>query len=70
MTNDEAVKKIVSYLAFNWHFSDYEFGGMNDYNGEKRPRPEKTNWLNSVFRDLMDRLKSFLLTDPSDKQLS
>lgn len=70
MTNSEAINKIEKYLSYDFHFTDYEFGGMNDRTGKKAPRPEKTEWLTSQFRELMLRLKDFLRTEPNKDSLS
>ena len=70
MMNTEAINKIDDYLSYDFHFTDYEFGGMNDGTGEKAPRPEKTEWLTEQFTSLMLRLKDFLITDPDANLLA
>tara|TARA_B100000809_G_scaffold86653_1_gene85023 strand:+ start:13525 stop:13680 length:156 start_codon:yes stop_codon:yes gene_type:complete len=49
MTNAEAIKEIDKTLTHDYHFNDYDFGGMNDFTGEKCPRPEKIEWLLNSF---------------------
>ncbi|MBU2998099.1 hypothetical protein KO500_16780 [Cellulophaga baltica] len=70
MTNIQAIKKIESILNYSYHFTDYDFGGMNDFTGEKCPRPEKTEWLVEHFTVLMNRLKEELKKGPTKPELN
>jgi hypothetical protein len=69
MTNIEAIEKIESVLSYDYHFTDYDFGGMNDFTEKKCPRPEKIEWLAEQFATLMNRLKEFLKTNPNKIEL-
>ncbi|MEI2760559.1 MAG: hypothetical protein V9G42_14110 [Bacteroidia bacterium] len=60
MKNKHAIQKIDKILSYHYHFTDWEFGGGNDFTGEKCPRPEKTEWLVELFKLKMNRLKDFL----------
>ena len=70
MTNAEAIKKIDKTLTHDYHFTDYDFGGMNDFTGKKCPRPEKIEWLVEQFSCLMNNLKDFLKSNPDKDSLS
>lgn len=70
MKNLVAINKIEKYLSYDFHFTDYEFGGGNDRTDKNAPRPEKTEWLTQQFNDLMLRLKNFLVADPDKESLN
>jgi hypothetical protein len=70
MTNIQAINKIEEILNRSYHFTDYDFGGMNDFTGEKCPRPEKIEWLVEQFKGLMNRLKKELMNEPENSELS
>ena len=69
MTNDQVILKIDQYLQYHFHFTDYDFGGMNDLTGEKAPRPDKIKWLADQYVGLMSGLKEFLKSDPDGESL-
>ncbi|WP_299246568.1 hypothetical protein [uncultured Aquimarina sp.] len=67
MRYDPIIKKIESKLESSIHFSDYDFGGRD---GQKCPRPDKTEWLTEQFITLMNKLKDFLKNDPDQNLLN
>ncbi|WP_339844318.1 hypothetical protein [Dokdonia sp. Asnod3-C12] len=70
MTNIQAINKIEEIINRGNHFTDYDFGGINDFTGEKCPRPEKIEWLVETFKGLMNKLKIELMKDPKDPELN
>ena len=65
MKNILVIQKIDEILNYNYHFTDFEFGGGFDKTGETCPRPEKVSWLIELFRLKMTRLKDFLGDSPN-----